>query len=137
MTFSLLVGLKNNLAYTQYFYTQTRLLYPTLELVFVSFNSIDGTHQWLDSLQDEHVTYYYEKRERTLSDTYNKCIELATSNYVVFAHNDMVLAPGFVEQLAALQTDQRVIFYTTIEPPVFADDPRPGKIVQNFGADID
>jgi len=137
MTFSLLVGLKNNLAYTQYFYTQTRLLYPTLELVFVSFNSIDGTHQWLDSLQDEHVTYYYEKRERTLSDTYNKCIELATSDYVVFAHNDMVLAPGFVEQLAALQTEQRVIFYTTIEPPVFADDPRPGKIVQNFGADID
>lgn len=137
MTFSLLVGLKNNLAYTQYFYTQTRLLYPTLELVFVSFNSIDGTHQWLDSLQDEHVTYYYEKRERTLSDTYNKCIELATSDYVVFAHNDMVLAPGFVEQLAALQTDQRIIFYTTIEPPVFADDPRPGKIVQNFGADID
>lgn len=137
MTFSLLVGLKNNLAYTQYFYTQTRLLYPTLELVFVSFNSIDGTHQWLDSLQDEHVTYYYEKRERTLSDTYNKCIELATSDYVVFAHNDMVLAPGFVEQLAALQTEQRVIFYTTIEPPVFANDPRPGKIVQNFGADID
>jgi GT2 family glycosyltransferase len=137
MTFSLLVGLKNNLIYTQYFYTQTRLLYPTVELVFVSFNSTDGTHQWLDSLPDEHVTYYYENRERTLSDTYNKCIELATSDYVVFAHNDMVLAPGFIQQLAAWQTDQRVLFYTTIEPPIFADDPRPGKIVRDFGADVD
>lgn len=137
MTFSLLVGLKNNLVYTQYFYTQTRLLYPTIELVFVSFNSIDGTHQWLDSLQDEYVVYHYEDRECTLSDTYNKCIELATSDYVVFAHNDMVLAPGFIEQLTALQTNQRVIFYTTVEPPIFADDPRPGKIVRDFGADVD
>ncbi|MGF7217382.1 GT2 family glycosyltransferase [Spirosoma lacussanchae] len=136
MTFSLLAGLKNNLAYTQFFYAQTRLLYPTLELVFVSFNSTDGTHQWLDSLQDENVRYYYEERERTLSDTYNKGIELATSAYVIFAHNDMVLAPGFVEELALLQTDRRVIFYTTVEPPVFADDPRPGKLVQDFGADL-
>lgn len=136
MTFSVLVGVKNNLVYTQYVYNQTRLLYPTLELVFVSFNSVDGTHQWLDSLQDDHVVYYYEDRERTLSDTYNKCIELATSDYVIFAHNDMVLAPGFVEQLAACQTDQRVIFYTTVEPPIFADDSRPGKIVQDFGADV-
>ncbi|GAB3643174.1 glycosyltransferase [Spirosoma arcticum] len=136
MTFSLLVGLKNNLVYSQYFYNQTRILYPTIELVFVSFNSTDGTHQWLDSLQDDHLTYYYEERERTLSDTYNKCIELATSDYVIFAHNDMVLAPGFIEQLAALQTDRRVIFYTTVEPPIFSDDPRPGKIVQDFGADV-
>ncbi|GAB3766891.1 glycosyltransferase family 2 protein [Spirosoma pomorum] len=136
MTFSLLVGLKNNLVYTQYFYAQTRQLYPDVELVFVSFNSTDGTHQWLDSLQDDHVTYYYEERDRTLSDTYNKCIELATSDYVVFAHNDMVLAPGFIEELAALQTDGRVLFYTTIEPPIFADDPRPGKIVRDFGADV-
>lgn len=137
MTFSLLVGLKNNLVYTQYFYTQTRLLYPTVELVFVSFNSTDGTHQWLDSLEDEHVRYYYEERERTLSDTYNKCIELATSDYVVFVHNDMVLAPGFIEQLADLQTELRVLFYTTVEPPIFADDPRPGKIVRDFGADVE
>lgn len=136
MTFSVLVGVKNNLVYTQYVYNQTRRLYPTLELVFVSFNSVDGTHEWLDSLQDDHVVYYYEERERTLSDTYNKCIELATSDYLIFAHNDMVLAPGFIEQLALLQTDQRVIFYTTVEPPIFADDPRPGKIIQDFGTDI-
>ncbi|WP_227699037.1 glycosyltransferase [Spirosoma radiotolerans] len=128
--------MKNNLVYTQFFYHQTRLLYPTVEIVFVSFNSTDGTHQWLNSLQDDQVKYHYENRERTLSDTYNKCIQLATSDYVIFAHNDMVLAPGFVEQLAALQTDQRVLFYTTVEPPIFADDPRPGKIVRDFGADV-
>lgn len=136
MAFSLLVGLKNNLLYTRHFYAQTRLLYPDLELVFVSYNSTDGTHQWLDSLHDDHVTYYYGEQERTLSDTYNKCLALATTEYVIFAHNDLVLTPGFIEQLARLQTLNRVIAYTTVEPPIFADDERPGKIVRDFGADV-
>ncbi|GAB4043629.1 glycosyltransferase family 2 protein [Spirosoma jeollabukense] len=136
MSLSLLVGLKNNLLYTQHFYAETRLLYPEIEIVFVSYHSTDGTHEWLDSLQDAHVEYYYENEERTLSDTYNKCIELATSDYVLFAHNDMVLTPGFVEHLASLQSVHRVVFYTTVEPPIFADDERPGKIVRDFGVDI-
>ena len=136
MSFSLLVGLKNNLAYTQHFYAETRLVYPEIEIVFVSYNSTDGTHEWLDSLQDAHVNYYYENEERTLSDTYNKCTELATSDYVLFAHNDMVLTPGFIENLDILKSENRVISYTTVEPPIFADDERPGKIIKDFGTDI-
>ena len=133
MTFSLLIGVKNNLAYTQYVYAQTRLLYPQLEIVFVSYNSTDGTHEWLDTLHDEHLRFHHESVEKTLSDTYNKATQLATSTYVIFAHNDMVLAPGFLEALARLQTDNRVISYTTVEPPIFADDERPGKIIRDFG----
>ncbi|GAB4016626.1 glycosyltransferase family 2 protein [Spirosoma koreense] len=136
MTFSLLVGLKNNLIYTRHFYEQTRLLYPRLEIVFVSHHSTDETHSWLDSLRDDQVRYYYDDQERTLSDTYNKCTELATSDYVIFAHNDMVLAPGFIESLAAVQSEERVISYTTIEPPVFSDDERVGKIIRDFGTDV-
>lgn len=133
MTFSLLIGVKNNLAYTQHVYAQTRLLYPNLEIVFVSYGSTDGTHEWLATLRDEHIRFHYESVEKTLSDTYNKATQLATSTYVIFAHNDMVLAPGFLEALDGLQTDNRVVSYTTVEPPIFADDERPGKIVRDFG----
>lgn len=136
MTFSLLIGLKNNLAYTRFFYEQTRWLYPELELVFVSYGSTDGTHDWLDALADAHVRYHYEPTARTLSDTYNTAAELATSEYVVFVHNDLVLAPGFLESLAELQTAQRVVAYTRVEPPIFADDAQPGKLVQDFGTDL-
>lgn len=135
MPASLLIGLKNNLDYTRHVYAHTRRLYPTLEIVLVSYNSIDGTHAWLDELADPYVRYYYDTTDRTLSDTYNKAIELATGEYVIFAHNDMVLAPGFIEALAVLQAPDRVVCYTTVEPPVFADDPRPGKIVRDFGTD--
>jgi GT2 family glycosyltransferase len=137
MTFSLLIGLKNNLAYTRYVYAQTRLLYPQLEIAFVSYNSTDGTHEWLDSLRDSYVRFHHEAVEKTLSDTYNKATELATSEYVIFAHNDMVLAPGFIEALERLQTENRVVSYTTVEPPIFAYDERPGKLVRDFGDDLD
>jgi GT2 family glycosyltransferase len=137
MTFSLLVGLKNNLPYTRFFYEQTRRLYPDLELVFVSYGSTDGTHAWLDALRDERVRYHHEPTARTLSDTYNTAAALATSDYVVFAHNDLVLAPGFVEALAECQTEQRVVSYTRVEPPIFADDPQPGKLIHDFGTDVE
>ena len=62
---SLLVGLKNNLDYNKHFYETTRELYPDVELCFVSYGSIDGTHEWLDSLNDKHVRYFYSEQNKT------------------------------------------------------------------------
>jgi GT2 family glycosyltransferase len=134
---SILVGLKNNLSYSKNFYYTTRALYPDVELVFTSYGSTDGTHEWLDSLNDPHLLYYYSTENKTFSDTYNQCTRIATKEYVVFAHNDMVLTNGFIENLQKHYAPQNIIYYTTIEPPVFADDARPGKIVKDFGSDID
>ncbi|GAB3007127.1 hypothetical protein GCM10027051_03540 [Niabella terrae] len=137
MEISLLVGLKNNLSYSRYFYTTTRELYPEIEIVFVSYGSNDGTHEWLDGLDDPHLKYYYEARPKTLSDTYNKCIELATKKYVAFLHNDMVLAPGFAEGLLADTGGGDLVFYRVVEPPVFAGDQHAWKLVQDFGSGLE
>ena len=134
---SLLAGLKNNLAYSKNFYYTTRALYPDVEIVFVSYNSTDGTHEWLDSLKDDHLIYFYAAEEKTFSDTFNKCTQLATREFVVFTHNDVVLTPGFIENIEKHTDDKQVIYYTTIEPPIFSDDERPGKIVKDFGIDIE
>lgn len=131
---SILVGLKNNLVYSKHFYETTRHLYPQAEIVFVSFGSTDGTHGWLDSLQDEYLVYYYSNERKTFSDTYNKAIELATKPYVLFAHNDMVLGAMFMENMNRHVVVNRVISYVTAEPPVFPDDARDqGKMIWDFG----
>jgi len=49
---SFLVGLKNNLEYSEKFYRFFRATYPQEQLVFVSLGSSDGTDQWLNSLDD-------------------------------------------------------------------------------------
>jgi GT2 family glycosyltransferase len=133
---SVLVGLKNNLDYSKYFYQTTRALYPDTELVFTSYNSTDGTNEWLDSLEDDNVKYFHSPQNKTLADTYNKCTELATKDFVVFAHNDMVLGPDFIEELENHISQKTLIYYTTIEPPIYADDNRPWKIVKDWGTDI-
>jgi len=69
---SLLVGLKNNLDYNKHFYDTTRELYPEVELCFVSYGSTDGTHEWLDSLIDNNVKYFYSAEQKTFSDTFNR-----------------------------------------------------------------
>lgn len=135
---SLLIGIKNNLKYTKNFYYTTRLLYPEVEIVVVSYGSEDGTHEWLQTLdKDQFVKYFFSPDSLTLSDTYNKCIRLATRPYVAFVHNDMVIGKGFLESLEYHLKEDKVLFYKVIEPPVFADDHREWKEVRPFGFDID
>ena len=133
---SLLVGLKNNLDYNKHFYQTTRKLYPEVEICFVSYGSTDGTHEWLDSLADNNLKYYYSEENKTFSDTFNKAAELATKDYVAYLHNDIVLAPGFLENLQKHVGENNVVAYTTIEPPIFAGHARPGKIIYDLGADL-
>jgi GT2 family glycosyltransferase len=133
---SLLVGLKNNLDYNKHFYETTRALYPDVEICFVSYGSTDGTHEWLESLTDNNLKYFYSEEQQTFSDTFNRAAELATSEYVAYLHNDIVLAPGFIENLQKHVSPDNVVSYTTIEPPIFADHERPGKLIHDLGTDL-
>lgn len=137
MRISTLVGLKNNLDYSQKFYKRFREIYPTEELCFVSYGSNDGTHEWLDSLNDENLKYFYSEEKKTFSDTFNKCAEIATKEYIVFCHNDIVVLSGWLENIDKHLDRGTVVSYTTIEPPIFAGHTRPGKIVKDFGLEFD
>jgi len=134
---SFLVGLKNNLEYSQKFYENTRLLYNEIEIVFVSFGSTDGTHEWLDSLQDKNLKYYYSDHHKTLSDTYNKALKVATKEFVCFLHNDMVLGNNFLAEIYLALEKHNIIYYKTIEPPIFGKDERLWKEVKDFGNSFD
>jgi len=134
---SLLVGLKNNLDYNKHFYSTTRELYPEVEICFVSYGSTDGTHEWLNSLNDKNVNYFYSPENKTFSDTFNKATKLATKEYVAYLHNDIVLVPGFLENLEKHVSPNNVVSYTTIEPPIFAGHERPGKLIQDLGTNLE
>jgi GT2 family glycosyltransferase len=134
---SLLVGLKNNLDYNKHFYQTTRELYPDVEICFVSYGSTDGTHEWLDSLNDKHIRYYYSDENKTFSDTFNMAATISTRDYVAYLHNDIVLAPGFIENLEKYVSENNIVSYTTIEPPIFAGHERPGKLIYDLGVELE
>ena len=135
---SLLAALKNNLDYNKHFYNTTRAIYPEVEICFSSFNSTDGTDEWLDTLKDDPYTKVFHTTEvGNFSDNFNKAASMATKEYIVFVHNDIVLAPGFIENLEKHCNSNTVVSYTTIEPPIFAGHERPGKIIKDFSADLE
>jgi GT2 family glycosyltransferase len=134
---SLLVGLKNNLEYSKHFYKTTRTLYSDIEICFVSYGSTDGTNEWLDSLDDENVRLFYSIENKTFSDTFNMAAQLATKDYISFLHNDIVLAPGFIENIEKYISLDNVVSYTTIEPPIFSGHERPGKIIYDLGTELE
>lgn len=137
---SVLIGCKNNLEYTKEFYSRFRLIYPTVELCFVSYGSTDGTDDYLINLtkDDPNVKIGVFTEESTFSDTFNKCVELATKDFIVFMHNDIVVLPNLLEPLIAhaVENPRSAVSYTTIEPPIFTADHRAGKIVRDFGSDF-
>jgi GT2 family glycosyltransferase len=133
---SILVGLKNNLDYSKHFYKTTRALYPKIELCFVSYGSTDGTHEWLESLNDPNLKYFYSTKNKTFSDTFNKAAELSTKEYVMYSHNDIVLTPNFIENIEKYIGPNNIVSYTNIEPPIFAGHERPGKIIKDLGVDL-
>ena len=137
MNISVLVGLKNNLEYSQKFYKRFREIYSNIELCFVSYGSTDNTHNWLDSLSDPNLKYFYSDEPKTFSDTFNKCAELATQEYIIFCHNDIVVLEGWLENIIKHLTPTTAVTYTTIEPPIFAGHERPGKLIKDFGLDFD
>jgi len=134
---SLLVAIKNNLDYTKHFYKTTRAIYPEVEICFSSYNSTDGTHEWLDSLNDPFVKIFHSNEYGNFSDNYNKAASLATKEYIAFTHNDIVLTPGFIENLEKHLSPNNIVSYTTIEPPIFAGHERPGKIIKDLGVDLE
>jgi GT2 family glycosyltransferase len=135
---SLLVALKNNLDYTKHFYTTTRQLYPEVEICFSSYNSTDGTNEWLESLaNDPYTKVFYTDEYGCFSDNYNKAAELATKDYILYVHNDIVLAPNFLEIMESYVSNDTIVSYSTIEPPIFSGHERPGKIVKDFGDNLD
>ena len=136
MNISVLVGLKNNLEYSKEFYRIFRSIYPDIELCFTSFGSTDKTHEWLDSLEDKSLQYHYSDEKKTFSDTFNKCAEISTNDYIIFLHNDLVIANNFLENTYKHLQDNTVVSYTTIEPPIFTGHQRPGKIIREFGRDF-
>jgi hypothetical protein len=62
---------------------------------------------------------------------------ISTRDYVAYLHNDIVLAPNFLENLQKHVGPNNVVSYTTIEPPIFAGHERPGKLIYDLGTELE
>jgi len=137
MNITFVLAAYNNLNLTQSCYKKLREVYPNAPLVISSGGSSDGTKEWLESLEDENLSFFHDDDRLTFSQTYNAGIDLVDTEKLVLIHNDMVIGEGFLEALERLLTENMILSYTTIEPPIFEDHTRPGKVLLDLGSGFD
>jgi GT2 family glycosyltransferase len=134
--FTFVVAVYNNLELTKKCYDRIRELYPNSPLVISSGGSTDGTLDWGHGLNDRYTTFSHVNERITFSETYNLGVKLVKTDKFVLIHNDMVIGKYFLENLEIHLKENMLLSYTTIEPPIFNEHSRPGKIIMDFGADF-
>jgi len=137
MNISFVLAVYNKLDLTTECYKRLRVLYPDAPLVISSGGSSDGTKEWLESLEDENLSFFHDDDRLTFSETYNAGIDLVDTEKIVLIHNDMVIGEGFLEAIERLLTENMILSYTTIEPPIFKGHARPGKVLLDLGSGFD
>ncbi len=134
MNITFVLAVLNKLDLTKECYKRLRKLYLDAPLVISSGGSSDGTKEWLESLDDENLSYIHDDDRLTFSDTYNAGIKIVDTEKLVLIHNDMVIGEGFLESIERLLKPNMLLSYTTIEPPIFAGHKRPGKVILDLGS---
>lgn len=134
MNISFVLAVYNKLDLTKECYRYIRNQYPTAPLVISSGGSSDGTKEWLESLEDQNLSFIHDDDRLTFSDTYNAGIKLVDTEKIVLIHNDMVIGDGFLEAIERLLKPNMLLSYTTIEPPIFKGHQRPGKVLLDLGS---
>jgi hypothetical protein len=130
---SFVMSVFNRLDLTKEFYKIKKDLYPTVPLIISSGGSTDGTKEWLESLDDSYLTFTHSDERISFSESYNNGIKLVNTDKLVLVHNDMVIGKYFIENMDKLITKDSLLSYTTVEPPIFKEHIRPGKVISDFG----
>jgi hypothetical protein len=85
--------------------------------------------------RDEVEIILQEDDSLTMGNNYNRAVERANGEKIILLHNDMILKPGFVEEMDRHIVRNRITTYTRIEPPIYTDT-YPGKILLDCGSNL-
>jgi hypothetical protein len=106
---------KTNSNYTKHIVNNIREIYP------------DETQVEIIVSEDDTVT---------MGVNYNNAVAKANGEKIILLHNDMVIKPGFVEQMDKDITKNRITAYTRVEPPIYPNT-FPGKVILDCGDNLD
>ena len=129
---SLVIPSYNNLKHLKNVYDSIKRHAPEAEVILLDDGSTDGTWEWIQ--QQDCVKF---KSEERVGHTilYDKGIALAANDIVGILHADMIIGPGYVENLVKHLTPGKVVCATRIEPPLHPAGKE--KIIMDFGQDFD
>lgn len=121
----------NNLEYLKLCYNSVRKSSPNVELIIFDDGSTDGTGDWLDTLNDNHL--FYDKFPNRIGHTilYDRGFEIAKTEYVGILHADMVVAENTIPNIIENLSNNKILSVVCIEPPIHPEGKE--KLQNDFG----
>jgi glycosyltransferase involved in cell wall biosynthesis len=128
---------RNNLEFLKLAYTSIRNLETKHEVLVLDDASVDGTQEWIKSLNDEDlITYHNPGPERIgIVGMFDKGIEMARTEIIFAFHADMVACKDLDKNILKHLKPGVVVSATRVEPPLHP--PGVEKITVDFGIEAD
>jgi glycosyltransferase involved in cell wall biosynthesis len=136
MRISFVIPSRNNLKYLKQAVGSIQEHYGTQhDIVLLDDASTDGTWDWIQSIKGDNIVKYRNEGPERQGHTilYDKGVEISKTKIFSILHADMVIAPGYVENLLKHLKDKTVVAATRVEPPLHP--PGPEKFVRLFGTE--
>jgi glycosyltransferase involved in cell wall biosynthesis len=134
MKISFVIPSRNNLKYLQQAVQSIHDCYGTYhDIVLLDDASTDGTWEWIQSLEGEHVIKYRNEGPERQGHTilYDKGIDLSRTEIFTIFHADMITTTNHIPNLLKHLNTGVVVSATRVEPPLHP--PGPEKHVRAFG----
>ena len=131
MTF--VIPSRNNLDLLKLAYKSIRKLKGNHEILVLDDASVDGTGDWLQSLDDNDLIIHTNPGPERIGivGMFDKGIEMATTDIIFAFHADMVAGTNLDVHILKHLERGKVVSATRIEPPLHPEGPE--KIIHNFG----
>lgn len=101
--------------------------YADFELLVMDDDSTDGTRDVVQSFSDPRLRLHHNTRRYGLPGNWNRCLELASGEYVcIFHQDDLMLPENLAHKVQALDADASVMLvHSAAEVLVSPDAPAP------------
>ena len=124
---------RNNLDLLKLSYKSIRRLKTNHEILVLNDASVDGTQEWLDSLDDDNLVVHTNLGPERVGivGMFDKGIEMATTDIIFAFHADMVAGSNLDINILKHLERGKVVTATRIEPPLHPNGPE--KHIEDFG----
>ena len=132
MRHTVIVPSFNTLQHLKNTYTSLTKYAPDADILIIDDASEDGTAEWLNSITDnDKLTTIISPERKGHTYWYDEGMRRAKTDVVSILHSDMIIGPGYFENMIKHLEKGTVVCATRIEPPIHPAGKE--KIVRDFG----
>lgn len=133
MRHTVIIPSYNTLPHLKNTYESIKRYGGDVDIIIIDDASEDGTAEWLISLSDERLNRVLSTERKGHTYWYDEGMRIAETDIVSILHSDMIIGPGYFDNLLKHLEKGKVVCATRIEPPIHPAGKE--KIVRDFGDD--